>query len=437
MKLRDPGKKLPDYTPDTISPQKKNKWKTYQIALITPMFGGGVKAREPDVDMPVRASAIRGQLRYWWRFLAKNREDSPLSGKEMFEEEREIWGGMAENNEDFSSKVRLKIENIKEVDPRLYKETEVGYALFPARQQTDENCAKKLIREGMTFDLKICASDDIMGTDVGPALSWWATFGGIGARTRRGVGAIQVQDGDDGIITVTDQEVKSHNCKWKTLPPHDNAKIAWQYCIDILQGFRQMIPIRENGKIVDWVGAGRRTKQITRDNNATTFPSGSHWPEADAIRKTTGKSAAQHKPPTDAHVLFPRALFGLPIIFSFLSPSDRGIPPTTDLLPYIENTNCDRLASPLILKPVATELGKFRPTALLMPYDHFNGIGLQLKYSKQEDIRNYSPSEWLLNSSQLWDTNNVNQVKPIKDNEGQDALTAFLNYFANGGHSHD
>lgn len=37
--------------------------------LITPMYGGGVKAGRVDCKMPIRASALRGQLRFWWRLL--------------------------------------------------------------------------------------------------------------------------------------------------------------------------------------------------------------------------------------------------------------------------------------------------------------------------------------------------------------------------------
>ena len=33
--------------------------------LITPMFGGGVTPGEVDRDLPIRAGALRGQLRFW------------------------------------------------------------------------------------------------------------------------------------------------------------------------------------------------------------------------------------------------------------------------------------------------------------------------------------------------------------------------------------
>ncbi len=37
----------------------------YDIELITPMFGGGVETRVNDPSLPVRPTAIRGQLQFW------------------------------------------------------------------------------------------------------------------------------------------------------------------------------------------------------------------------------------------------------------------------------------------------------------------------------------------------------------------------------------
>ncbi|GIW75945.1 MAG: hypothetical protein KatS3mg104_1008 [Phycisphaerae bacterium] len=40
---------------------------TYDIELITPMFGGGVETRVNDPSFPIRPTSIRGQLQFWWR----------------------------------------------------------------------------------------------------------------------------------------------------------------------------------------------------------------------------------------------------------------------------------------------------------------------------------------------------------------------------------
>ena len=54
---------------------KALKWHTLECELVTPMYGGGVDAATVDLKMPIRVSAIKGQLRFWWRLLAKNKKD--------------------------------------------------------------------------------------------------------------------------------------------------------------------------------------------------------------------------------------------------------------------------------------------------------------------------------------------------------------------------
>ena len=171
MKLRDPKDKIDplfnlDQTLQNLDQQaaqrEEEKWHKYTIEVITPIFGGGVKAGEPDTKMPIRASAIRGQLRYWWRFLAKNRRVKPLSGEDLFKAERDIWGGMAEENEGHPSKVRIRVKLLSKVPrPKPYSNDPPKYTLFPARQQTDPpQPPKDLIwidsNNKLTFDLQIC-----------------------------------------------------------------------------------------------------------------------------------------------------------------------------------------------------------------------------------------------------------------------------------------
>ena len=69
----------------------KKEWVTYECKLVTPMYGGGVNGGQVDKEMPIRASAIRGQLRFWWRIAC-----GPKDPKVMREKEEAIWGGIGE-----------------------------------------------------------------------------------------------------------------------------------------------------------------------------------------------------------------------------------------------------------------------------------------------------------------------------------------------------
>ena len=64
-------------TPDIVAPDDETKDKLLaprreplfdlEISVITPLFGGGAEPGVADLLAPVRASSIRGHLRFWWR----------------------------------------------------------------------------------------------------------------------------------------------------------------------------------------------------------------------------------------------------------------------------------------------------------------------------------------------------------------------------------
>ncbi len=60
---------MPREIPDC--PKKPNPTaeagRSYEIELITPIFGGGVEPRVNDPSFPIRPTTIRGQLQFWWR----------------------------------------------------------------------------------------------------------------------------------------------------------------------------------------------------------------------------------------------------------------------------------------------------------------------------------------------------------------------------------
>ena len=55
---------IPDFEPMEKLPGSKEAWQEIYCELVTPIYGGGVQAAIPDISMPIRATAIRGQLLY-------------------------------------------------------------------------------------------------------------------------------------------------------------------------------------------------------------------------------------------------------------------------------------------------------------------------------------------------------------------------------------
>jgi len=409
MKMRQPDRSPPQAISTVID--RKNPavmQMTLLVKTLTPLYGGGVKAGISDPDMPVRVAAIRGHLRFWWRLLQSRHPDHPRGGETLFAAERALWGGMSEGEGDHASKVRLRISvcakpqivSLNEFKQAAKKRDEIlNYVLFPARQTADE---PSLIKQGLEFQLSVVCDARCtpqQQQEVIDSLRWWASFGGIGARTRRGLGAVQVTG--EGITAVTAEEVKRHGCDLVSRARKADALEAWYQAVEKIRDFRQKQGVARNQ------GPGR-----------------SFWPEPDSIRQITNKPnlarnpTAPHPPEHPARISFPRAALGLPILFEFKGTSTD--PDKTELLPC----NQDRMASPLIVKPMAQADGRFAPIALRLPLDHLDTLHLELREAvgSQRVLHTLSPAEW-------WSPDKAPLVKPMKEHQGSDAIQAFLSYF--------
>jgi CRISPR-associated protein Cmr1 len=418
---------------------------TYTLKVITPIYGGGVKAGEPDMEMPIRASAIRGQLRYWWRFLKMNAPGNRVnhtfnkrdSMQEVFKEERKIWGGMGDGEDNvYSSKVfiNVKCKPINNNDlieaKSLIGRNGIGYALFSTVQGDDNH---KLIKNGYTFELSISSSDleDHVWKSVLESMRWWICFGGIGARTRRGLGSLEViNTTDKAFFMLTEADVNKYCCEIKTIDASD-ALDAWNKAVGKLHHFRQVEFQYKGDPNIDHriLGVGRKIKneQRHRDNIEKSYPSRSHWPEPDSIREIVSNNTRGHDPIHPAKQSFPRAAFGLPIIFDFVNDAP---PEKTELIPVLsdDDSNNARMSSPLVLKAMKIN-NSYKAVALRMPCFHLESLSIRLKNASNSNNRNL-PADFTNGS--WWSPVKAKNVKPINDQNGTDALSAFMNYFTKG-----
>lgn len=444
MRIRQLDRSPPKAPPDNRHDKQS---KIYQITTITPIFGGGVEAGVPDEAMSIRATAIRGQLRHWWRFLVSHKEDKAIKDhKKLIEMERALWGGLGKKNESYASKIRIKVSYVtKPAIEYCFEYIENGknengkpkyiesflhniplYVLFSGKgkkpcdrhrpPEPGEEPAK-VILNGLKFNLEVSSPNDIL-TDavwnsVLEAVRWWGNFGGIGARTRRGLGSIAI----DGIKPLNDKDVEEFGCKLGTLGETNDSCQAWSKSISKLQSFRQGEKI------------GRRS---AKDANKPKKLGRSYWPEADSIRLITEKNANDRHLPINKSKTFPRAAFGLPIIFDFNVPTHANEPPKTELSPASEDY--ERMASPLILKAQYIEKNLFLPIALLLPTEHLKKLELTLK-CVENSHRNLPKALSRQGNEVWWPIDRSNQkklasdIEPLK-NRGGDALSAFMHYFS-------
>jgi CRISPR-associated protein Cmr1 len=243
-----------------------------------------------------------------------------------------------------------------------------AYAAFPLqpdRASQQAGAPIKPVLKDVRFTLVITFPAG-QRDDVAAALWAWETFGGIGARTRRGFGALR-------LVTVDGQAPKA-----KDLPPANrqqfrewlNTKLehhipgeAWPADIPHLAHQPRFAVTTGANAVQIWsdlIGRLQKFRQQRRAKDGTLNKYGhSDWPEPNAIR-TFFKI-----PPRGPHARrkiakFPRAYFGLPIVFHMYH--DPGLDVTLEG----QDAERARLASPLILKPVACRDGKTIGLAIIL-----------------------------------------------------------------------
>lgn len=416
--IKSPAPKLPEITSHNDNYIRKS----YKITVVTPLFGGGTNAGEVDEKMPIRGTSIRGQLRFWWRATIGQRYKT---SEELAQAEGEIWGTTEK-----ASAVKVKVTKTDKISRRNH-DNDYGfsryspelYALFSAKQNKN-NVAK----EGFTFNLEIAWEKRIESEDVLTALKAWVNFGGIGARIRRGCGALycpelspsENEDVMAWLETNFGEYLNSSKTRsWPTMAHAiittpssftDNLK-AWKNVIALYQEFRQ-------GKNV-----GRNPGQSLR-------PGRSRWPEPDSIRRiaNTDHLHQTHRPDTNKPSdCFPRAAFGLPIITKFKDEKD-GEPEQTELYPVFNNEKKDRMASPLILKPLAVSSQKGFPIAIQLRAPLPEALELKGKGKIQGSRVIVNPQAAKYHNSPM---GTGRDGKPRS--EKGDALEAFMSYLKENG----
>ncbi len=439
MKTRNPKKLFPDTGVPEIAPKPNTQvTEVRRYKLITPLFGGGVKAQEADPITIIRGASVRGQLRFWWRATRGGQFDGNLN--KMREKEIAIWGSAAKKDDKNSgpSKVSLTTRILNEGKPFVAKDskgkpvTNIGdqksvysYVAFPLR---DTQGAKVL--QGVEFELTICYPNELEA-DVRAALWAWETFGGIGARTRRGFGALQLmehsingvkqiitQPSVNEIETVLHKQLVTHvgEGKWHNDVPHlthtlrmeifpkgsSSAQQALRELIGRFQRFRQ------------------QAARIDKKTGTQKDQGLSVWPEANALRSRL-KKPLKWQENTNPKLIdkFPRAAFGLPILFHLPHDGNKTFTLQGGKLDPRNEKSYERLASRLILKPLAGANNQYVGLAAVLVGPEVPPSGLQIK----EDLPVQKSVEWQLDKSEA-SSQPLNQIL-----RGQpDVIEAFLAY---------
>lgn len=441
----------PKKTPSEIT--KKESGLVTQVRrykLITPLFGGGVTPGEADPITVVRATEVRGHLRFWWR--AARGGQSGGDPTKMKAAEEEIWGSAAQEGKPGPSQVSVVVtpderhrgeaDHPFEVIPqrnnparpsiRARRESNVPpYAAFPLQPTQDEaqiGMVTRSVLENVQFSLELTYPKAV-AAEVEAALWAWETFGGLGARTRRGFGALhcieaeQIVDREKTpsaplilergeLIRQTFQGVVNHVSEgtWPPDVPHLTRNIE-----DYQIAFNGE-PTAVWGKLVNTLKDFRQNRRPGQERNR---PGRSYWPEPEAIRRLTGQRKPIHQPLDPEIDAFPRARFGLPIIFHFKdagrNPNDLNSDPSDATLQG--KGKIDRMASPLILRPLAYGNGQALGLAAILSTPETPPGGLSLYVGRAEYDANVDVS------------GRASEIKPLREqNNNPNVLRAFLSY---------
>ncbi|MDR0867225.1 MAG: type III-B CRISPR module RAMP protein Cmr1 [Planctomycetota bacterium] len=401
----------------------------YDIIVITPLFGGGVKAGVNDAAMPIRAASIRGQLRFWWR---ATRGAEYETFKEMLKAENAIWGA-TDTPSAVGARVRItnngKSQRCAEFPPDKnfpkFVAEYPAYALFPFQGKKSREKGIEQQPAAGTRDIQFTLSltypqnwEYDYTREVETALWAWINFGGLGARTRRGCGVLFCAElapkGADKIKEWFVGALEKYRIKFASAPR------GWLTLSDKLLIKKSSTPMRCWDETIRTYQQFRQGRDLGRNPPATDSrsPAGrSRWTEPDAIRRITGQHNSKHfSSITGNENVFPRAEFGLPIIFHFQGGGD---PQDTDLRPLIDGKPQDRMGSPLILKPLMLDDGKNTTIsiALLMTAPELKEVVLLKTRDENKSYPVRSPAAANYDKS------------PLKNREPNgSALTGFLKF---------
>jgi CRISPR-associated protein Cmr1 len=299
-----------------------------ELEAVTPIYRGGASPEAIDTERPFRASAIRGLLRHWWR--ATRPETDP---RDLWEREASLFGAIRRGRA-VASRVRVGV-----VGPSSHEGSKpegVEYALWV---HGNKDKGKKLYHERAKATLTLQVPAD-RASEIHHALSAWLLLGGIGSRSRRGLGAVHAFHPSIRPELSTIEALAAHVARFAP----DPASRRWPS----LGGGCVLVGPAARGPLEAWTAAVRQMQALRQ------YPAVRRWHDDDYVVFTAGRSFVSR-----------RAALGLPLQFQ-----KRDGPGKWRMTPIVKGApKADRVPSPIHLRPVLIG-GHWHPlmSVLRVPY---------------------------------------------------------------------
>lgn len=162
---------------------------TFKIQFVTPAFIGGAHPLEDPSEL--RASSLKGLLRYWWRvFFA----DPAWNYDQLLQEEARYFGFQDEGRSPFSIRIKKIPPQENEIRPWALSNNPndpLRYLFFSTVQRVNN---RDCILPGSKYQIDFIIRDREAKKHIVKALWALESFGGIGLRSRRGAGSFRVYE---------------------------------------------------------------------------------------------------------------------------------------------------------------------------------------------------------------------------------------------------
>ncbi|RIH86864.1 type III-B CRISPR module RAMP protein Cmr1 [Calidithermus roseus] len=334
---------------------------TLKLRTITPMFGGSATPREVDPKNPVRAASVRGHLRFWWRATAGAQY---ASAEELFKAEEEIWGSAEKYG-----KVALRV--LEQSAGQAVRPSELvpdrgtartgpmeKFFLHPFNENRSEGLSEASGLKSVEFTLELTHTlSETEAEHLRRAVRAWIAFGGIGARTRRGVGALEVTANLKDWLPATPDQLKT----WFAVPPqkevHHTTLAGAVICLGQPRKPSNTDPYKGHSA---WRELGRFWARFRKGHYLEDPVTG----ETMAYTPMAGGKWRDHKTllalrPRQERIALAKPFYGLPIVYQRLGDSFSG---TLEAV----HSGGRRMASPVILKPIAFADGSIWPAVIIL-----------------------------------------------------------------------
>lgn len=395
--------------------QNGRKEESWRFTVITPMIGGDAEQWKLNKEAPVRTQSVKGMLRFWWRALQES-----CNAEELLKRERRIWGG-GQTSDGRCSPIRIWIDQPDTDSPVEWKNpVSPAYVYFPIMQSFKESEKRKGLVAAAGFSFTLYASYPLNVSDnidykkeLHDTLLMWMLFGGVGARTRRGCGSLFCKELCDEYEIKNIEDIQrvlislsKGDDKMGKQPRLKNAQLYYA------QGDKSV------NIAAQWSALMESYAGFRQHRNGQAGPS--FWPEPNCIRVLMHKFKRSH--PAN---LFPRSVFGLPIIFYFPH-GKTNIEGKFTLLPYEEKTQPHkeqrkRFPSPVIIKMIKTPIAVYKICLIL----NVEFCGLQLIKGKNYVVDTFvNPNRFDQSRPSVAEKKYVNNV--LGDNTVFDALADAL-----------